>query len=315
VAVESRAATPHRTGFASGSIVLLLRDFLSTPPTLAARDYDVGMELRGRRVLVTGATGGIGAAIARELYRQGAELVLTGRREEALHALAYETGAKVLAADLADLGSVRTLTAETGRVDALVLNAGLDAADDLTDLEDEWIEKVVAVNLTAPAVLAAAFARAMRERGEGHIVFISSMAGRMATAGNGPLYTATKWGVRGLALALREELRTSGVGVSTVFPGPIRDAGMFAETGVKLPASVKTNSPEDVARAVVRAIRTNAAELEVAAAPLRLAGALGPIAPTLVARIARQRGVDQIRREMASARRAVRQQQERHQAS
>jgi short-subunit dehydrogenase len=264
------------------------------------------MELRGRRALVTGASGGIGAAISNELHRQGAELILTGRREEALHALASETGATTLIADLCVPGTAGTLPAKSGPVDVLVLNAGLDAADDLTDLDAEWIEQVVAVNLTAPAVLSSAYARSMSERHEGHIVFISSMAGRMATAANGPLYTATKWGMRGLALGLREELRTSGVGVSVIFPGPIRDAGMFADTGVKLPASVKTNSPEDVAAAVVKAIRTNAAELEVAAPPLRVAARLGPIAPTLVARIARQRGVDQIRREMATARREAR---------
>ena len=168
---------------------------------------------------------------------------------------------------------------------------------------------MVAVNLTAPAVLSAACAPAMSERHEGHIVFIASMAGRMATAANGPLYTATKWGIRGLALGLREELRSSGVGVSAIFPGPIRDAGMFADTGVKLPAAVKTNSPEDVAAAVLKAIRTNAAELEVAAPPLRVAGRLGPVAPALVARLARQRGVDRIRREMASARREARRRQ------
>jgi short-subunit dehydrogenase len=264
------------------------------------------MELRGRRALVTGATGGIGAAISGSLHRQGAELILTGRREEALRALADETGAKVITADLCDAASVRTLTSEAGQVDVLVLNAGLDSADNLTDLEADWIEQVVAVNLTAPAVLSAHYAREMAERRQGHIVFIASMAGRMATAANGPLYTATKWGMRGLALGLREEMRTSGVGVSTIFPGPIRDAGMFADTGVKLPAAVKTNSPADVAAAVVKAIRTNPAELEVAAPPLRVAARLGPIAPTLVAKIARQRGVDQIRREMASARREAR---------
>ena len=83
------------------------------------------MELRGRRALVTGASGGIGAAISRALYSQGAELILTGRHEETLHALADETGAKILLADMSDPESVRTLTSEAGRVDVLVLNAGL----------------------------------------------------------------------------------------------------------------------------------------------------------------------------------------------
>jgi short-subunit dehydrogenase len=264
------------------------------------------MELRGRRVLLTGASGAIGAAIATELHRQGAELILTGRREDALRALAAETAGRTLLADLSDAGSVSALAAEAGPVDGLVLNAGLDAAEDVADLPDGEIERVIAVNLTAPALLAASFARALRDRPEGHIVFISSMAGKMATAGNGSLYAATKWGIRGLALSLREELRGSGAGVSVVYPGPIRDAGMFASTGAGLPSSVDTNSPQEVAAAVVKAIRTNAAEIDVAAPLMRLGGRLGSLTPGLVAAIARRQGAEQIRRAMADARRGAR---------
>jgi len=78
------------------------------------------------------------------------------------------------------------------------------------------------------------------------------MAGKLATAGTGPLYTATKWGLRGLGLGLRG----TGVGVSTIFPGPISDAGMFAATGVPLPSSIRPNTQLDVARAIVDASRT-----------------------------------------------------------
>jgi len=99
-----------------------------------------------------------------------------------------------------------------------VANAGLEAADDLVDLDPEEIAQIVSVNLKAPAVLAAAIAPHMVARGRGHIVFISSMAGKVVTSGNGPLYRATKWALRGLGLALREELRPQNVGVSTSFP-------------------------------------------------------------------------------------------------
>ena len=263
------------------------------------------MELAGRRALVTGASGGIGAAIARGLRGQGAELILTARREDVLRSLAAELDASVLTADLNDPDSARRLGAEAAGIDVLVLNAGVDAAEDLVDLSGEQIARVIAVNLVAPAVLASAFAREMRERGSGHIVFISSMAGKMATAGNSAIYAATKWGVRGLALSLREELRAHGVGVSTVFPGPIRDAGMFADTDVKLPSNIKTNAPEDVAAAVVRAIREDVAEIDVAAPLLRLGGTLGSISPGLVATLARRQGVGAVRREMARARRGA----------
>jgi short-subunit dehydrogenase len=264
------------------------------------------MELRGRRALVTGASGGIGAAIVHDLRRHDVQLVLSARRTDALRALADETGAQILTADLSDPESVSRVASEARPVDVLVLNAGIDAADDAADLAGEEIAHVIAVNLTAPALLSAIFAREMRERGEGHIVFISSMAGKMATAGNGALYAATKWGVRGLALSLREEMRTSGVGVSAIFPGPIRDAGMFASTDVALPASVKTNSPAEVAAAVVRAVDVNAAEIDVAAPLLRLGGVMGPLLPAFVAALARRQGVGRVRRDMALARRSNR---------
>jgi short-subunit dehydrogenase len=264
------------------------------------------MELQGRRVLLTGASGGIGSATSRELGRRGAHLLLSARREDALRSLADELGAAVLTADCADPQSLARLAAEATGVDVVVLNAGVDAADDLADLAGEEIERVISVNLLAPALLSAIMAREMRERGHGHIVFMSSMAGKMATVGNGAIYAATKWGLRGLALSLREELRASGVGVSAVFPGPIRDAGMFAATGVDLPSNVKSNSPEDVAAAVVRAIRTDVAEIDVAAPLVRLGGMLGPAAPALVAALARRQGVGQVRREMAIARRSPR---------
>jgi short-subunit dehydrogenase len=264
------------------------------------------MELAGRRVLITGASGGIGAAIARELHGHGAELILTARRAQALELLAGELGSAVVRVDLSDTAAIRGLATDAAGVDALVLNAGVDAAEDLADLAAEKIERVVTVNLMAPALLSALVGREMRERGRGHIVFISSMAGKMATPGNSAIYAATKWGVRGLALSLRQELRESGVGVSAVYPGPIRDAGMFANTDVELPSSIKTNSPEEVAAAVVRAVRRDIAEIDVAAALLRLGGVLGPTTPALVAALARRQDVGRVRREMASARRSAR---------
>src|SRR5262245_44435180 len=152
------------------------------------------MELQGRRVLITGASGGIGAATSRELGRLGANLLLSARREDALRSLADELGAAIVAADCTDPQSLARLAAEATGVDAVVLSAGVDAADDLADLGGKEIERVIAVNLLAPALLSAIMAREMRERGHGHIVFMSSMAGKMATAGNGAIYAATKWG-------------------------------------------------------------------------------------------------------------------------
>ncbi len=130
---------------------------------------------------------------------------------------------------------------------------------------------------------------------------MSKGSGRL-TSGNGPLYTATKWALRGLGLALREELRTQNVGVSTIFPGPIRDAGMFADSGVTLPRSIPSNTPDEVAGAGADAIVRNRAEIDVAAPLVRFGGLIGGIAPGFVAATARCQGADRVRRQMIAVR-------------
>lgn len=157
----------------------------------------------------------------------------------------------------------------------LVANAGIGIPEDLAILSDAGIEEALRINLLAPAALARSALAPMKQRGQGHIVFISSGASLIATPGNGTAYTATKWGLRGLGLALRQELHGTGVGVSTIFPGPIRDAGMLADTGVALPRGFGTSSPQDVARAVARAIEGDKPETTVASAGVRLLVGVG----------------------------------------
>ena len=134
----------------------------------------------------------------------------------------------------------------------------------------------------------------MKQRGHGHIVFMSSGAGLIATPGNGTVYTATKWGLRGLGLALWQELHGTGVRVSPIFPGPIRDAGMFADTGIALPPGFGTSSPEDVVRAVER----DKPETTVASASVRLLVGVGAVAPVLIGELARMAGVGRVRNAM-----------------
>lgn len=255
------------------------------------------MKLAGHNVLITGATGGLGRAIAHEMVSRGCLLTVTGRREPELRLLAESLGPSVraLTADLTDLGEVRDLVSRAGPVDVLVANAGVGIPEDLGMLSDAQIEHAVRVNLLAPAALARAAMEPMRERGRGHIVFISSGAGLIATPGNGTMYTATKWGLRGLGLALRQELRGSGVGVSTVFPGPVRDAGMLADTGVSLPRHFGTSSPEDVARAVADAVERGKTETTVASAGLRMLVGIGAVAPLFIGDLARWAGAGRVR--------------------
>src|SRR4051812_27029361 len=138
-------------------------------------------QLNGARVLLTGATGGIGHAIARALHRLGSQLVLTGRRVDVLRPLAEEVGATSIEADLADARDVDRLLDECGPIDVLVANAALPGAGDLFELAEDQIERVLDVNLRVPIVMTRRLAPPMVERGAGHIVLIGSMSGLTAS--------------------------------------------------------------------------------------------------------------------------------------
>ncbi|MFF4737200.1 SDR family NAD(P)-dependent oxidoreductase [Streptomyces sp. NPDC001262] len=157
-----------------------------------------------------------------------------------------------------------------GEIDVLVANAALPASGLLSDYSIDQIDRALDVNLRAPIVMAKLAGERMAARRRGRLVFISSLSGK-AASGQASLYNATKFGMRGFALALREDMRPHNVGVSTVFPGFIRDAGMFADSGATLPRGIGTRSPRDVARATVRAVEQNLAEADVAPLSLRLA--------------------------------------------
>ena len=227
------------------------------------------MELERRTVLLTGATGGLGRATAEALAARGATLVLSSRKAEELDALALALpgeGHRRIVCDLGEPDAADRLAAEAGDVDVLVANAGLGANGRIDGFEAHQVELVVRVNLEAPIRLARALAPAMRERGSGHMVFVSSLAGKAASPDNA-LYTATKAGLRGFALGLRQDLARDGVGVSVICPGFIREAGMFADSGREPPMRLGTSTPEEVGAAAVAAIEKNRPEVDVA--PLR----------------------------------------------
>jgi uncharacterized protein len=260
------------------------------------------VQISGSTTLLTGASGGIGQAIARALAGRGAKLILTGRRADVLEPLAAEVGGRALAIDLAERAEVARLLGEAGDVDILVANAALPASGRLEDFSVPEVDRALDVNLRAPIVLAHELAPRMAARGSGHLVFISSLAGKAATPGTA-LYNASKYGLRGFAAALRADLRDSGVGVTTVFPGFIRDAGMFADAEVKLPPGVGTRTPEEVADAVVSGIERNRGEIDVAPLPLRVSTIFANLAPELAGRVARRIGSEDISSQMATGQR------------
>jgi short-subunit dehydrogenase len=265
------------------------------------------MELQGATVLLTGASGGIGQAIAHALDARGARLLLSGRRADVLEGLKDGLGgpAEILPIDLAERGAAIALAERAGPVDVLVNNAALPASGLYDSFSSNEIERALDVNLDAPIQLTRALAPQMVERGRGHLVFISSLSGKAASVGSS-IYSATKFGMRGYAAGLREDLHGTGVGVTVVYPGFIEEAGMFAEANVELPKGVGTRTPGHVAGAVVKGIEYGRPELEVAPLAMRAGTFVATVAPVTTARIQRRLGAAEVSSKMAHGQRGKR---------
>jgi 3-oxoacyl-[acyl-carrier protein] reductase len=227
-------------------------------------------DLTGRTALVTGATGGIGGAIARALHGQGASIALSGTRSEKLEAIAGELGGRVhvLRCDLADRAQVEALVpqaeAALGQVDILVNNAGVTRDNLFMRMKDEEWDDVLAVDLTAAFRLARAAVRGMMRRRYGRIIGITSIVGVTGNAGQGN-YAAAKAGMIGMSKALALEVASRGVTVNCVAPGFIATAMTDALTDkqreaalVRVPAG-RLGDVADVAAAVVYLASTEAA--------------------------------------------------------
>ncbi|MFF4041464.1 SDR family NAD(P)-dependent oxidoreductase [Streptomyces sp. NPDC001816] len=250
------------------------------------------MHIAGATVLLTGVTGGIGGAIAAEMSARGADLILTGRRREALEPLAERYGARTILADLGDADDVVRLAEEAAGTDILIANAALPSSGDVLDYTPEQIDRALAVNLRAPAMLARLLAPAMVTAGRGHICFVGSLSGMAATKSSS-MYTATKFGLRGFSLAFRQDLHGTGVGVSIVQPGFVRELGMFANTGSPTPGGVRTVAPERVVKGVTRAIERDVAELNVAPLELKFLTKVASQFPGFAERVQRLAGAEQ----------------------
>lgn len=239
------------------------------------------MRVAGKTVVVTGASGGLGQAIARRLYREGAKLILTGRRVAELEGLRSELDAEIVIADLTVSDDLDRLITDTAHADILIANAGTGNDVSFERETGENIDSVIDTNLRAPIHMATAFGQRLVTEGRpGHIVFVGSLSG-LAPTPNTRLYNATKFGLRGYALSLRQDLSDHGIGVSIVEPSFISTAGMFAEGGAELPGFVRMKSPEDVAAGVFDAIKKNRGEVFVSPIELRAAVSLAVVAPNL----------------------------------
>lgn len=201
-------------------------------------------------VIVTGASSGIGAATAREFARHGAQVILAARRIEELaiqvqtitgeghHALAIPT-------DITDAAQITKLVEQIleqfGRIDVLVNNAGIGRLRPFDREPDEYINQVIDVNLRGAMLMTRAVLPGMLERRHGAIISVASVAGHIAL---NPLYSGTKFGVRGFSLSLGRQLARSGISVSLVSPG-------YINTGMNKGSRLPMPGPDLVARTIV----------------------------------------------------------------
>jgi short-subunit dehydrogenase len=254
--------------------------------------------LTGEVAIVTGASSGIGAATARELGRRGATVVLAARRVGLLEAQVRsirEVGGEAIAipADMADGSDVTMLAERTlaafGRVDVLVNNAGAFWSTSLASSSPDQIAQLAQVNLIGAMLLTRAVLPGMLERRHGAIISVGSLSGRVAME---PLYSATKYGLRGFSLALRRQLTGTGISVSLVSPGNI-NTEMTRHIAARLP------EPSLVATAIADLVRHPRREVIVPGRHYAIAW-LEQALPTLADLVHRQRGWSPVREEEAA---------------
>ncbi len=219
-------------------------------------------DLTGKGALVTGASGGIGKAIAKALHAQGAAVAISGTNREKLDGLAAELGDRVfvLPCDLRDRAAVAKLGEDAekalGKVDILVNNAGITHDNLFMRMKDEEWDEVIAVNLTSVFVLTRTILRNMMRRRSGRIVNIASISGVLGNPGQ-PNYAASKAGLVGMTKSLAREVSARGITANCIAPGfistPMTDAlteKQVEAIAAAIPAQ-KFGKPEDVAAAVV----------------------------------------------------------------
>jgi 3-oxoacyl-[acyl-carrier protein] reductase len=219
--------------------------------------------LDGKKALITGATGGIGSAIARALHSQGAEVILSGTRQGALNELAHELSdrAHSIAADLSDKSSIDALIKQisdisTDGVDIVINNAGIVRDNLLVRMKDEEWNQVLDINLFAGYKLIQGLMRGMMKRRWGRIIGISSVVGATGNPGQAN-YAAAKAGMIGFSKALAQEVATRGITVNVIAPGMIQTAmtdELNEDQSARLLSTIplgRLGSPEEIAASVI----------------------------------------------------------------
>ena len=261
-------------------------------------------EIKGKKILLTGASRGIGPIIAETLANRGAIVALAARSSNDLQVVAStltKSGFKVLVipVDLRDHTQREKLISdvlkEFGTIDVLINNAGLETEGAYTELSWTEIRENIEVNIVAPMALTRLILPDMVKNKSGNIINVSSIAAKSG-APYAAVYSGTKAGLAEWSRALRLELAGTGVHFSTIFPGYVRDVGMFARFGIKSPWIVGSCSPYQVAKAIVEAVEKDTVETIVNSRPLRYSFVLNEISPALGDWIMRISGVADFQR-------------------
>jgi short-subunit dehydrogenase len=219
----------------------------------------------GTRVLVTGASRGIGSALARAFAERGCTLGLVARSEDELRRLAEELpggGHEVLVADVSDPGSIGAAMERFGQVDVVVANAGVAHYMPFTELDPELVDQMTRVNWLGTVYTVGAALPGMIDRGRGHLVIVSSGAALRAFPG-AAVYGATKAAQRGFAEALRHELHGTGVSITTVYPGQIKSS-LHEHEKERMPEWYRLEDgvpPEPLAEEVLKAVEQDRREV------------------------------------------------------
>lgn len=248
--------------------------------------------IAGKTVLLTGASGGIGAFIAHALAREQATVVGVARSTEGLNQVGAEVKASggqwiALTFDISKVKELPVLVQQinqlTGSIDILINNAGIEIYRAFQDYSTTDLQSVLSTNLLAAMELSRLALPNMLARRDGHIVNIASLAAKKGHPYDS-VYSASKAGLLMWSDAVRQELAKTGVGISVICPGYVSQQGVFANTHVPAPSLSGTSTPADVANAVVRAIKQNQAEVIVNKDPVtagltRLLFALWQLSP------------------------------------
>ena len=255
-------------------------------------------KLENRVALLTGASSGIGAVIAKSLSNEGVEIIGIARSEAGLKKTKMDieaNGGKFhsISFDVSDISNLSQLKIKVenliGKIDILINNAGIEEYNYFHNYTLEYIQKITSVNFIAPMEITRQFLPELIQN-SGHIVNICSLAAKKGESFNAT-YSATKGGLALFTDALRQELHGSGVGVSAIFPGLVSDVGMYSDSQVKAPLILGTIPSKKVAKALVKAIKKNKPDVIVNSGPLRPLLAIDALFPNFGNWFARITGI------------------------